>query len=220
MIVVKVLSSVLHLRGEKIVPQPLLASVNNSDDTSLRHLALCWNGECYAISTDKCSSEDEHLFLLQNDTEELLRKLQLPIISANLTQANQMSWCAKLSCCIAQVFASLQGEYAFILSVKMAGGSDFLFFGRDPLGRRSLLIKRCSSKNENIPTNTPFSVTEACQLDLSKDIIILSSVAPEPDASDNKALSTSSWIEIPPGRTFSIDLASGILDSVAVQTSI
>jgi len=167
MIVVKVLSSVLHLRGEKIVPQPLLASVNNSDDTSLRHLALCWNGECYAISTDKCSSEDQHLFLLQNDTEELLRKLQLPIISANLTQANQMSWCAKLSCCIAQVFASLQGEYAFILSVKMAGGSNFLFFGRDPLGQRSLLIKRCSSQNENMPTTTPLSVTEACQLDLS-----------------------------------------------------
>jgi asparagine synthetase B (glutamine-hydrolysing) len=230
MIETKLLSSVLHLRGETIVPQPLQAHVDMKEMTTsgtvLRSLVLCWNGECYDLSTtDECvenvakAAAADHL-LQQNDTEILLGKLQRAIIDANVTKESQASWSSDLRRCISNVFSSIKGEYAFILSVLLKGGHNYTFFGRDQLGRRSLLIKRLQNIHQDHKLlMDPFTLMQPYHLDLSREVFILSSVAPNStsgSATNANFSNNTNWVEIPPGRLFCIDVASGVLDSTDI----
>jgi asparagine synthetase B (glutamine-hydrolysing) len=111
-------STVLALRGSKLVEQPLVSAAGEQ--------VLCWNGEAWRIGGSAVSRNDgvqvlEGLSVGGSDPAGLLR--------------------------------SIQGPFAFVFFSKTLGR---LYFGRDRLGRRSLLI---------------------CQ---TEDALKLSSVADEP----------------------------------------
>ncbi|KAF2862756.1 hypothetical protein K470DRAFT_212267 [Piedraia hortae CBS 480.64] len=77
---------------------------------------LCWNGEAWSI---------DNSLVRENDTEvvfNLLKQVESPTHFAAL-------------------MASISGPYAFIYH---EGVNNLLYFGRDPLGRRSLMISRTS----------------------------------------------------------------------------
>ncbi|KDQ19731.1 hypothetical protein BOTBODRAFT_375199 [Botryobasidium botryosum FD-172 SS1] len=97
-------ASVLHLRGDHVVPQPHIGEGGN---------ILCWNGEIF----DGIDVAPE-----QNDGALLFSLLQS-------TDSNR----------VPDVLKRVEGPYAFIYYHRH---SNRLFFGRDPLGRRSLLIHK------------------------------------------------------------------------------
>ncbi|KAJ9669427.1 hypothetical protein H2201_000294 [Coniosporium apollinis] len=100
-------SSVLALRGEYIVTQPLVDEATRS--------VLCWNGEAWKIDDNPVTGNDsEHVFsLLLQDCE------------AGFDQDM-----------VVQSMMHIKGPYAFVF---YDGRRRRLYFGRDCLGRRSLL---------------------------------------------------------------------------------
>ena len=122
------LSTVLSLRGSNTVIQPY-----QSDD---RKYTLCWNGEAWSIGTKSTFGNDtEAVFnLLVNTLKALLENedgLQGPLEAATE---------------IAKALSTVAGPYAFVFFDHDRGQ---LFFGRDFLGRRSML-KRSSDKGDLI----------------------------------------------------------------------
>ncbi|ORE10373.1 N-terminal nucleophile aminohydrolase [Rhizopus microsporus var. microsporus] len=99
-------STVLHLRGSSVVPQPIEESGN----------ILCWNGEIFG------GIYVEHG---QNDTQVLM---------SHLTKADSQE-------AILSIFSRIEGPYAFVF---WQAATKKLWFGRDCLGRRSLLMHRQS----------------------------------------------------------------------------
>ncbi|KAI0165633.1 asparagine synthase-domain-containing protein [Xylariaceae sp. FL1272] len=105
-------STVLALRGNHITKQPL-------EETSGSGSVLCWNGEAWKISGQALSG---------NDGEAILSLLQPPpSCSAQARQAH-----------IINVIRSIGGPFAFVY---FDPPTNRLYFGRDRLGRRSLLVK-------------------------------------------------------------------------------
>ncbi|KAK0392537.1 hypothetical protein NLU13_2032 [Sarocladium strictum] len=94
-------STVLALRGSKLVEQPLVDEASGE--------VLCWNGEAWKIGERAVS---------RNDGEEVLKGL-------TASDADP-----------ADFLRSIQGPFAFVFFSKARGR---LYFGRDRLGRRSLL---------------------------------------------------------------------------------
>nr|POE47583.1 asparagine synthetase domain-containing protein c4f6.11c [Quercus suber] len=112
-------STVLSLRGATTVAQPHCKDENGP--------SLCWNGEAWSIG-----SMPTHY----NDTEEIYRLLVQAIgheddgESAKFSSANSADT-------IAQRLSSVAGPYAFVFY----DPSGIVYFGRDSLGRRSLLTQ-------------------------------------------------------------------------------
>lgn len=104
-------STVLALRGGHVTKQPLVDSLTGS--------ILCWNGEAWRISQNPVEGNDGEavLNLLSASTHKLAK---LYSITAVL-----------------QVIRSISGPFAFVYFDKT---HEILYFGRDRLGRRSLLI--------------------------------------------------------------------------------
>jgi asparagine synthetase B (glutamine-hydrolysing) len=104
-------STVLALRGGHVTKQPLIDSLTGS--------ILCWNGEAWRIGQNPVKGNDGEavLSLLAASTHELAK---LYSITAVL-----------------EVIRSLSGPFAFVYFDKT---HEILYFGRDRLGRRSLLI--------------------------------------------------------------------------------
>ncbi|KAI8378805.1 asparagine synthase-domain-containing protein, partial [Choanephora cucurbitarum] len=94
-------STVLHLRGPDVVPQPLCRSNN----------VLCWNGEIF---------DGLPVPVGQNDTAILMDQLE----SAETEDA------------ILKTMEQIEGPFAFVY---YRASSQTIYFGRDCLGRRSLL---------------------------------------------------------------------------------
>ncbi|KAI4101924.1 MAG: hypothetical protein LQ339_004814 [Xanthoria mediterranea] len=112
------ISSVLSLRGECLIGQPL----NDPHTGSV----LCFNGEAWSL--------DDGNYILGNDTEVVLDLLlqatasvdPLPL-SAQQDQADEA---------VINALSRISGPYAFIY---YDARHRIVFYGRDPLGRRSLL---------------------------------------------------------------------------------
>jgi asparagine synthetase B (glutamine-hydrolysing) len=104
-------STVLSLRGTSVVEQPLVSK-------NTGHV-LCWNGEAWSIAGQRVSGNDSKAVLealSENQFDELDRK--------------------SVALHTARVLSSIRGPYAFVY---LCNG--YLFYGRDCLGRRSLLRK-------------------------------------------------------------------------------
>ncbi|KAH7063328.1 asparagine synthase-domain-containing protein [Macrophomina phaseolina] len=102
-------STVLALRGSSLVAQPLLDKASGS--------ILCWNGEAWAIDNQPVTG---------NDSQAVFDLLQ--------------DACGRVpsdpSCAVTQCISRIRGPYAFVFYDAV---SHRLFYGRDCLGRRSLL---------------------------------------------------------------------------------
>ncbi|KAH6646131.1 asparagine synthase-domain-containing protein [Truncatella angustata] len=105
-------STVLALRGDHIARQPF-------EDTSSESV-LCWNGEAWKIDGQLVDG---------NDGEAIFTRLtSLATSSAEQRQSH-----------VLRVLRSIQGPFAFLF---YDAPGKCLYFGRDRLGRRSLLINK------------------------------------------------------------------------------
>ncbi|CAJ2513023.1 Uu.00g011420.m01.CDS01 [Anthostomella pinea] len=108
-------STVLALRGDHIAKQPLESSPDESS-------VLCWNGEAWRFNGESIDG---------NDGETIISKLQ----------ASQASSPEVRETHVLEILRSIEGPFAFIY---FDSTSSRLYYGRDRLGRRSLLLKRSS----------------------------------------------------------------------------
>ena len=119
------LSTVLSLRGSSIVKQPLTDLESGS--------LLCWNGEAWKIDNQLVQGNDaEHVFqVLLNATTSRSDNSDNIIASKNHSLQG-----------VIDTLSSITGPYAFVF---YDAPHHQVFYGRDVLGRRSLLVKRCST---------------------------------------------------------------------------
>lgn len=117
-------SSVLSLRGAGITQQPLMSSDGR--------LHLAWNGQIFDWNHTATSSK-VRLDAGENDGVILLDRI------TSLLQGNR-------SCeeALNAALAEVEGPYAFAL---LDRNESKLFYGRDPLGRRSLLLHRSQTES-------------------------------------------------------------------------
>lgn len=120
------ISSVLALRGDKVVPQPVIDDLTGS--------VFCWNGEAWSYDTAIVSG---------NDTQ---------VISAHLFNAVQKE--ADSESAVLDVLSKITGPYAFVFYDAKAAT---VYFGRDNLGRRSLLTQHGSESTELTVSSIPMS---------------------------------------------------------------
>ena len=107
-------SSVLHLRGDQVTPQPLCA----------KEIMLFWNGEVFG---------GLHVPDEQNDGTVLMDHLNM-IEFIDTSQYFQE---------VSDLFKKIEGPYAFVL---FNTKHQVLIYGRDSLGRRSLLLHNDNTK--------------------------------------------------------------------------
>lgn len=102
------ISSVLSLRGETVVSQPLIDDQTGS--------LLCWNGEAWLVGNQKVTGNDS----------KAVFDLLLSAGSVEIDQALE----------ILDAFSHIQGPYACVF---YDSRQSQIYFGRDGLGRRSLV---------------------------------------------------------------------------------
>lgn len=119
------LSAVLSLRGSSVVRQPL----RDPESGSL----LCWNGEAWKIGSQSIQRNDaEHVFDL------FLSATRRHSDNADNTLASPYHSLQG----VVNMLSSITGPYAFVF---YDAQHHRVFYGRDALGRRSLLIKEYST---------------------------------------------------------------------------
>ncbi|KAL2067450.1 hypothetical protein VTL71DRAFT_1875 [Oculimacula yallundae] len=107
------LSTVLALRGGHVTAQPFLDLSSGS--------MLCWNGEAWKIGSSQVTGNDgQAVFNL------LIQASSSKALASDSTAA------------VLNVFRSISGPFAFVFVDKKHGQ---MFFGRDRLGRRSLVFR-------------------------------------------------------------------------------
>lgn len=111
-------SSVLSLRGDHVTPQPMGNNISSSK--------LCWNGEAWKIDSSPVAGNDgDAVYNL------LLEASSRDAIHTNTDTNTSSSHVLK-------VVSAITGPFAFVF---FDGPDSRLYFGRDCLGRRSLLRK-------------------------------------------------------------------------------
>ncbi|KAG9229258.1 asparagine synthase-domain-containing protein [Amylocarpus encephaloides] len=108
---VSLTSTVLALRGGQVRPQPFHDSASGC--------SLCWNGEAWRVASSLVTGNDGQMIF------ELLCKASSVYSSA----ADSIS-------AVLTVLRGISGPFAFVF---LDGSHGLLYFGRDRLGRRSLL---------------------------------------------------------------------------------
>ncbi|PVI00911.1 asparagine synthetase domain-containing protein 1 [Periconia macrospinosa] len=109
-------SSVLSLRGNKIEEQPVV-HIPSGD-------VLCWNGEAWS---------SQGMDIIDNDSSYMLYNLMMPAMPLEAERTRQAVASATI-----RTLSSVRGPFAFVF---YDAENRFLYYGRDCLGRRSLLQK-------------------------------------------------------------------------------
>jgi asparagine synthetase B (glutamine-hydrolysing) len=107
------LSTVLSLRGSSIVQQPL----RDEQTASI----LCWNGEAWSVGDAP---------VIGNDSQLVFDKL---LTASSESTATEMAMKA-----VVGLMSSIRGPYAFVF---YDAPNKLMYYGRDCMGRRSLLHK-------------------------------------------------------------------------------
>ncbi|KAL2200758.1 asparagine synthase-domain-containing protein [Corynascus similis CBS 632.67] len=109
-------STVLALRGDHVARQPLLAEPAGSGSV------LCWNGEAWRLGGERVRG---------NDGEAILARLMMTAGAAGAGPGGERVDA------VLDVLRDIEGPFAFVFYDAVAGT---VFFGRDRLGRQSLLL--------------------------------------------------------------------------------
>ena len=133
-------STVLSLRGDSIISQPL-------EDPNSGSL-LCWNGEAWKI---------DNALVQGNDAKAVFDLLLEASQSFSNCPQNGSSSPYRGLQDVVQAIGSITGPYAFVF---YDAQSRRVFYGRDALGRRSLVMKRYGAGNLAIS-----SVSDATEAD-------------------------------------------------------
>ena len=138
-------STVLSLRGDSIIEQPL----EDPDSGSL----LCWNGEAWKINNALVQGNDAkavfHLLLQASQSCSTYPQDESSSPDEGLRNA-------------VQAIGSITGPYAFVF---YDAQSRRVFYGRDALGRRSLVTKRYGPKRYGPESLAISSVPDATEVD-------------------------------------------------------
>lgn len=111
-------STVLALRGDHVARQPLVDPDSGS--------VLCWNGEAWRVGSHDVSGNDGEVIAA------LLRANSSPHHHGTSAAAERQAG-------ILEVLRMIDGPFALVFFDRASGK---VYFGRDRLGRRSLLIRR------------------------------------------------------------------------------
>ena len=134
-------STVLSLRGDSVVEQPLEETESGA--------ILCWNGEAWKINGSP---------VVGNDTVVILDLLLKAVAPRSISDPNKILSNEETSQAVVDVLSMVCGPSAFVF---YDAQWNRIFYGRDALGRRSLLHKidqdgnlslcsiRCSSTTED-----------------------------------------------------------------------
>lgn len=128
-------ASVLHMRGLALCQQPIQDELGN---------ALIWNGEVYGGNLSIADEQSDSQLVFQRLSAQLAHGTPEPH-GATIEGEEKQGSCVHRDSftvtrdAIARTLGGLQGEFAFVFW-EAAGRR--LWFGRDRLGRRSLLIKK------------------------------------------------------------------------------
>ena len=117
-------STVLALRGTNIVKQPLLDEVSGS--------LLCWNGEAWKLNDEVVHGNDAQVVF------EALIAIASRCPRSHKTNPKPCNTCLTA---FGKTMNTISGPFSFIFYDATAGR---VFYGRDRLGRRSLLIRNSS----------------------------------------------------------------------------
>lgn len=118
-------STVLSLRGKSAVSQPL----RDQESGSL----LCWNGEAWKIGNQPIQG---------NDAEYVFDVLLSAVKEHSDNADDTLAFPNRSLQVVLDVLSSVTGPYAFVF---YDARHHRVFYGRDPLGRRSLLVRRSST---------------------------------------------------------------------------
>ena len=127
-------ASVLHMQGNTICSQP----VQSSSSASI----LCWNGEvfggCLSIIHNSHQSDTYSIYTLFNDLWNSILTEHNWTNKVHFSNEEKTLLADKFGSCITKALSEqILGPYAFLYYQFTI---QTLYFGRDPLGRRSLLI--------------------------------------------------------------------------------
>ncbi|KAF1965304.1 hypothetical protein BU23DRAFT_575020 [Bimuria novae-zelandiae CBS 107.79] len=112
-------STVLSLRGTTVTEQPLVDEASGS--------VLCWNGEAWKFQGQPVSGSDSQLVFQA-------------LLAASITNVKHEKSLAQRR--VVDVLSSIAGPYAFVF---YHASNHYLYYGRDCLGRRSLLKKEVTN---------------------------------------------------------------------------
>lgn len=115
-------ASVLSLRGDYLVEQPLVDPLTGS--------VLCWNGEAWKFNGES---------IVENDAQSLFQRFlqiaQPAILNSNMSISSDED----IPQALQNILLEITGPFAFVFYIAQ---SQSIFYGRDMLGRRSLLQRR------------------------------------------------------------------------------
>lgn len=178
--------------------------------------SLCWNGECYTYSMDhnllenETISNDENRYALMTDlvtdpnthgpigydscqSDTILVK---NLLLQSIAGSRQSEGSTSHHVAVAETMARIHGEYSFLIYVPSSSNSfasGHVYYGRDALGRRSLLINKSMN-----------------------NMIVISSVAIESIFDTKSNEFHSSWEELPPGIVYRMDVTTGEVTSMQI----
>lgn len=154
---ISLMSTVLSLRGGHVTAQPFVDASSNS--------ALCWNGEAWKIGLDTVSGNDGQAVF------DLLIKASADHVSASDSTA-----------AVLHALRSISGPFAFVY---LDTYHNQLYFGRDRLGRRSLLYK--SDEDAELQLSSISDATSGSWLEVEVDAVCrlpLDGIIPSPEQHD------------------------------------
>ena len=141
-IFLKIFSTVLSLRGDVVVEQPLV----DPDTTSV----LCWNGEAWKIDGKA---------IIGNDAEAIFNHLVIATTPDDSNLSTRYPYDGESHVeRVVGVFSRITGPYAFVYYDACTAQ---IFYGRDVLGRRSLLINKHRKES--------FAISSICDPDSGQE---------------------------------------------------
>ena len=219
-----VFASVLHMRGESMLPQPyfLRGGPNEGYD-----FTFCWNGECYAYEGDDLRYDLANVKTEQeaeSDTQMVMQALRQCMMTcySNPTTDSLSIQRKREHVALAEELSKIDGEYSFLLhcSPKNTPPDDngHIYFGRDPFGRRSLLSTPIDGEEGNLLSDTsdslfPFILSSVA---ISSNLRVL-----KENQFDDSTIQTPmpELQELSAGFLFCFDLNNGNLSKVKIPTA-
>lgn len=176
----------LSLRGEGVTAQPLTSPDGR--------LILAWNGQIFDWDTSTANSDHATSSKVRLDSGANDGLILLDRIQHLLADANGGDGAASSEQAINAALAEVEGPYAFVLLDRLESR---LYFGRDPLGRRSLLLYRS-------PSSRSMAITSVA----SRDLLSLGT---------NGTAQEATLSEVPCSSLWSIDLLHDPISPQPVQ---
>ena len=127
---------------------------DDNNETAEQKFALCWNGECYSYDASQtCEMEGDNgidssnfgnIFTRRSrDMVELIpskttdEQSDTVLVAKLIRDAITACSCDEEHTAISEAMGRIHGEFSFIL---FASSSNCVYYGRDCIGRRSLLV--------------------------------------------------------------------------------